>query len=292
MYSPEHSCKEVPVGSVPTPLGLLLGAHWGPNWLNSFPSWNGWKPTANVCSPSAFLSCCAHRLTPSWWPRGLQQGLWMRCWFAPPSTWWRQLTTSASASRATWRLPRERWAHLFVCFWDNSVLPTDFFLIVFISSEKYQRALPEAFSLYHLRGEELPALAAHHAVRPAQALPGAHPLLCPPAACPLFGGSFSICRRFISCTLLPNYFNRFSLCFYSLSGEFWCLMKMSQRLLLIWQLHFIGFDNLKKNMPVLFCKWLAFKYSLQVYFWGNMIDWQTTAALLCKWPKSFVLILE
>lgn len=66
---------------------------------------------------------------------------------------------------------------------ETSLLPGDSFLICFLSSEKYQRASPEAFSLHHLRGEELPPLAAHHAVRAAQALPGAPPLLqCSPAA--------------------------------------------------------------------------------------------------------------
>lgn len=76
----------------------------------------------------------------------------------------------------------------------------------------------------------------------------------PSSACLLFVGSFSICRKLISCNLLPNYFDR--LIFFTLlqlSSKFLCLMKMSQRLSLIWQLHFIGFDNLSKSMPMLCC---------------------------------------
>lgn len=135
---------------------------------------------------------------------------------------------------------------LFVCTWDGSLLPGDSFLIFFYFLRKVQKSLPRSLLTVPSTWQR----ATHPGSTPpcpscASTSRCSSPPL--PSSClPALWGL--ICRQFISSTLLPNYFSRFIFfMLLQLSSKFWCLMKMSQGLSLIWQVHFIGFDNLSKK---------------------------------------------
>lgn len=115
---------------------VVGGRSLSPDWLNSLFQWSCVPQCSRVSLP---------RLTPSWGPRGQQQGPWTRLWCAPRSTWWRRRTSCACASRATWPPPRERWGCSAVCMCDRSVLPRHPFLIIFFYFlRKVQKSLPRS----------------------------------------------------------------------------------------------------------------------------------------------------